>query len=88
MNSNLLNNSERNAVICAENFSLRENYAELMLLEWIIKSRVNFHAVKQNGRAEASAEINIQTADDANAIFISSVSQADIRRNRQTCLAF
>ena len=49
---------------------------------------MNFHAVKQNGRAETSAEINIQTADDAGAILKSSIRDADIRRNRQTGFAF
>ncbi len=48
---------------------------------------MNFHAVKQDGRTEASAEIYIQSADDASAIFKSSVSNADIRRNRQAGFA-
>lgn len=79
---------KRNAVIRPEVFALRENYAELMLLVRIIKSRVNFHAVKQHGRTETSRQINVQTADNAGALLKSSVSDADIRRNRQLRFAF
>ena len=49
---------------------------------------MNFNAVKQNGRAETSAEIDVQTADDAGALFKSSVCDANIWRNRQTGFAF
>jgi len=74
---------KRNAVIRPEVFALRENHAELMLLVRIIESRMNFHAVKQHGRAETSGQINVQTADNTKTVFVSSVSDADIRRNRQ-----
>lgn len=59
-----------------------------MLFVRIRKSRMNFYAVKQNCRTKTFAEINVQAADNAKTIFISSVSDADIRRNRQFGFAF
>ena len=48
---------------------------------------MNFYAVKQNRGRKIFRKINIQTADRTKAFFKSSVSDAEIRRNRQTRFA-
>src|SRR5262245_11238121 len=80
--------SKRDVITNAWRSSANQDKQELMPLVFVKKHRMNVHAVKHRQRRDFLREVDVQPGESQQTILKTAVCDTNVRRNRQSRLAF